>query len=125
VIFYCPSCWREVTEGTQVCPACGKNVEHLSSGRDYVQKLIGALDHPEPTTPIRAAWVLGMRKEARAVPRLIRLVRESTDPYIVEAAVEALAQIGDPAGLAAVRFAAEQGPLRVRERARHALDSAG
>jgi HEAT repeat protein len=93
----------------------------LSLARDYVEKLIAALDHPEPTTPVRAAWILGTRKERSAVPRLIRLVRESVDPYLVEAAVEALAGIGDPAGLEAIHFAATHGAARVRDRAQRAI----
>lgn len=122
MIFYCPSCWRESTESIGVCPHCKVDVERLTQEQDYVQKLIAALNHPEPETPIRVAWILGTRREARAVPRLARVVQESQDPYIVEAAVEALGRIGDPSGLEAVRFALQHGGVRVREKARHAID---
>jgi HEAT repeat protein len=122
MIFYCPSCWRESTESIRVCPHCKVDVERLALEQDYVQKLIAALDHPEPQTAVRVAWILGMRREARAVPHLARLARESEDPYIVEAAVDALGRIGDPAGLEAIRFAAQHGAVRVRERAKYAID---
>lgn len=122
MIFYCPSCWRESSECIRVCPHCKVDVERLTLEQDYVQKLIAALDHPEPQTPIRVAWILGVRRETRAVSHLSRLVQESEDPYIVEAAVEALGRIEDPAGLEAVRFASQHGGVRVREKARHALD---
>ncbi len=120
--FYCPACWREVPEDVRACPHCKANLERPTLGHDYAEKLIGALDHPEPTTPVRAAWILGMRREARAVARLAQLVQESEDPYIVEAAVEALGKIGDRAGLEAVRFAAHHGGVMVREKAQHAID---
>jgi len=120
MIAYCPACWSEVPERIQVCPHCGVDVDRLTLERDYVQKLIAALDHPEPTTPVRVAWILGVRKETRAIPRLARLVRESDDPYIVEAAVEALGRIGDRTGLEAIRFATQHGAVRVREKAQHA-----
>jgi len=120
MIFYCPACWREVPELIHVCPYCKVDVKRLTLEQDYAQKLIAALDHPEPTTPVRVAWILGVRKETRAIPRLARLVRESDDPYIVEAAVEALGRIGDPTGLEAIRFATQHGAARVREKAQHA-----
>jgi MFS family permease len=122
MIFYCPACWREVPESIRVCPHCTVDVERLTLEQDYVQKLIAALDHPEPTTPARVAWILGLRGEACAVPHLARIARESDDPYIVEAAVEALGRIGDPAGLEALRFASQHGGVRVREKAAHAID---
>jgi HEAT repeat protein len=98
------------------------DVERLTLEQDYAQKLIAALDHPEPTTPVRVAWILGVRKETRAIPRLARLVRESDDPYIVEAAVEALGKIGDPTGLEAIRFAAQHGGARVHTKAQRAME---
>lgn len=122
MIFYCPSCWRESSEHIRVCPRCKVDVERLTLEQDYVQKLIAALDHPEPETPIRVAWILGIRRETHAVPHLSRLAQESQDPYIVEAAVEALGRIGDPKGLTAIRFAAQHGGIRVREKAQHATD---
>lgn len=122
MIFYCPSCWCESTESIGVCPHCNVDVERLTQEQDYVQKLIAALNHPEPETPIRVAWILGVRGETRAIPRLSRLVQESQDPYIVAAAVEALGKIGDPAGLEAVRFALRHGGVRVRNKARRAIE---
>jgi HEAT repeat protein len=122
MIFYCSGCWQELPRDTRVCPSCGVDVESLSLERGYVEKLVAALDHPEPTTPVRAAWILGIRKERCAVPRLIRIVRESQDPYLAEVAVEALAKIGDPDGLEAIRFAATYGAMRVRDRAQRTME---
>jgi HEAT repeat protein len=119
--FYCPLCWREVSPSTTHCPGCQADIEAVLTQWDYVEKLIAALRHPEPTAPIRAAWILGERKERRAVEPLSRLVRECRDPFIVEAAVEALGKIGDPSCLPALRFALARGALKVREKARAAL----
>ena len=122
MIFYCPACWREVPESIRACPYCKVDVKHLTLERDYVKKLIAALDHPEPQTPIRVAWILGLRGEACAVPHLARIARESDDSYIVEAAVEALGRIGDPSSLEAIRFVAQHGTVRSRQKAKYAID---
>ena len=52
---YCVRCWRDLPFGSRICPACGADVEAVSRERTYVEKLIAALDHPEPETPVRAA----------------------------------------------------------------------
>ena len=46
-----------------------------------------------PTTPVGAAWLPGMRRDRKAVPALICAARRSSDPYLVDAAVEALRKI--------------------------------
>jgi len=120
--FYCPNCWNEVAAEVGLCPRCGALIQQLLAEQDYVDKLIAALKHPEPTTPIRAAWILGERRETRAVEPLMRVVRECHDPFIVEAAVEALGKIGDPRCREILHTAALHGAVRVREKARTALE---
>jgi HEAT repeat protein len=120
-VFYCVQCWRELPPGATICPACGADVERLSDERSYVQKLMAALSHPEPQTPVRAAWLLGQLRAAEAVPVLTRVVQESSDPYLVEAAVEALGRIGDPICRATLEWALHRGALRVRRAAEQAL----
>jgi hypothetical protein len=68
---FCPACWVEVSEEARVCPRCGADMEAVQQGRDFVDKLIAALDHPDPETRSRAALILGLsRGEAsgRAAP---------------------------------------------------------
>jgi HEAT repeat protein len=96
-------------------------MEAVQAQRDFVDKLIAALDHPEPETRARAAIILGLRRERRAVARLVRAVREGRDASLVEAAIEALGRIGDPACRGAVERASTHGTLRVRHAARQAL----
>jgi len=70
-IFYCPNCWGEVSEQATTCPHCYEKISERISQADYIDKLIAALRHKEATTPVRAAWILGERREKKAVPALI------------------------------------------------------
>lgn len=118
---YCPRCWHELSSKATACPACGGHCAQLSDEQSYVEKLIAALNHPEPRTPVRAAWILGQLRATVAVPALIEVVRESDDFYLIEAAVEALEHIGDPASRPVLTWAAAHGALRVRRAAERAL----
>jgi len=105
------------------CPRCGLDIHSFYESKDYFEKLILALDHPEQETPIRAAWILGQRRETRAVSALIELIRRTADVYIATAAVEALGEIGTPEALA---FLGTQGdhPVRmVRAAARRIVEA--
>jgi HEAT repeat protein len=79
-----------------ICPQCGLHIREFWESKDYVEKLIIALEHPEKETPIRAAWLLGQLKDPRAVPPLIDLVKKTDDVYIARAAVHALGEIDTP-----------------------------
>ena len=92
---------------------------------DYATKLIAALDHPEPETPVRAAWILGELREARAVSSLMGLVERSSDPYILAAAVEALGKIGDREATGTLARALNSSFLLVRQKAAEALGRLG
>jgi len=94
MVVYCSECWSENQYGESKCRSCGTKLIPVPE-KNFVDKLITALRHPEPTTPIRAAWILGQRKEKLAVQPLLDLVKTSTDPYILSAVVNALGQIGD------------------------------
>ena len=94
--FYCPRCWRDFAKDVTICPHCGLDIREFWKSKDYVEKLIIALEHPEKETPIRAAWLLGQLKDRRAVPPLIDLVKKTDDIYIARAAVRALGEIDTP-----------------------------
>lgn len=119
--FYCPSCWAEIPESATVCPHCHTEISERISQADYADKLIAALRHKEPMTPVRAAWILGERREQKAVPALAKIVRKGKDAFLVESAVEALGKIGGNAASEAVRAAAHHSSLRVRVKARDVL----
>ena len=94
VITFCPGCWLEISNQTLTCPHCGADQSQISA-EPFVKKLIRALHHPEPETPIRAAYVLGQLKAVEAVPALLVVVAEQSDQFIVAACIDALAEIGD------------------------------
>lgn len=80
-------------EATASCPHCGANQEQLGQ-ESFVRKLIRALHHPEPETPVRAAYVLGELKAKEAVPELKQVIGNSKDPFLRAAAIRALGKIG-------------------------------
>lgn len=94
--FSCPGCWRSYGEEFKVCANCGLDVVEFYKNKDYVEKLIIALRHPEPETPVRAAWILGEIGDARAIEPLAGLVIRTPDVYIASAAVKALARFDNP-----------------------------
>lgn len=94
--FFCPGCWWDFAEDVSPCPVCGLDIHAFWGGKDWIDKLIVALHHPDAETRIRAGTILGQRAEHRAVQPLIDLFRCTRDPYVAEAAVQALGQIGTP-----------------------------
>jgi soluble P-type ATPase len=94
--YYCPQCWKDFVEDMTYCPYCSLNIAEFFKGKDYVERLIVALDHPEPETPMRAAFILGRLQDERAVEPLIKLIGATQDVYIARAAVEALSRMGTP-----------------------------
>jgi len=119
--FFCPYCWRRVSEDDSICPKCSRDIR-AADARPFVEKLRAALHHSEPQTRVRAAWILGERKEDSSVPDLMAVVIEADDAFVAEAAVEALGKIGAPEAVGVLKQAQEQGTVRVRWAAHRALD---
>jgi HEAT repeat protein len=118
--FFCPACWQEISPAESICPSCGADLA-VADAEPFRVKLCRALGHPEPQTAVRAAWILGERRERLAVPELIRVLETTTDSFLAEAIVEALGKIADPEALPALIGARQQGALRVRRAARLAI----
>ncbi|MDI6711551.1 MAG: HEAT repeat domain-containing protein, partial [Bacillota bacterium] len=92
----------------------------------YAQKLIAALEHPDPAVRRRAAWLLGRRRETGAVEALLAAVAANAgDPYLLETVVEALGLIGDPRALGTLTELLRSSYLPVRVRAARALGRLG
>lgn len=92
---FCPACWERVAAAVQVCPACGVDIPLHLSRTDYGAQLIATLRHPDAGRRLMAAWILGERRESRAVPALRTIVmNEKRDVYMAKAAAVALARIG-------------------------------
>lgn len=66
--FFCRSCWSEIAPRTERCTHCGVDVRSLDE-RAFHDKLLGALNHPEPETRARAAHILGEIQRLRRVPQ--------------------------------------------------------
>jgi len=95
MILYCLNCWSPIKENEEVCHECQAEIEsfdHLS----YFEALVRALNHPERTTRIRAAYILGELKDKRAVKPLaeaISRIRGIRDVFFEEAVAVALGKI--------------------------------
>ena len=119
--YFCPCCWADFAEDLATCPRCGVDIHAFWDAKNMVERLILALDHPEPETPIRAAWVLGERREGGAAQALAGLVRRTRDVYVAVAAVEALGEIGTPEAMGFLRTLSVYPARMVREVAREIL----
>lgn len=113
VTYFCPKCWKIVSENVTVCPHCGWAIDKSST---YVEKLILALASPDGATARRAAHLLGRIGDPRAVPSLIERL-ENGDAYVAAEAVIALGRIGSTDAIRAVRDARKHRFIVVRRMA--------
>lgn len=74
------------------CPQCGYQLKDFKN-KDYVDKLINALNHRSGEVRHRVILILAQRKEKKAIPNLEKLLCESKDPSLVRAAKEAIEKI--------------------------------
>jgi HEAT repeat protein len=99
-------------------------IHQFLSEKDYVEKLILGLDHPQQDTPIRAASILGGIGDVRAVQPLIVLIQRTKDAYIATAAVRALGQIGTAEAYGFLKTLANHEARMVEEAAADVLKQA-
>ena len=121
--FFCPSCWRVVAEDQPRCPACGCDIAAHLAGRTFTQRLVEALRHPEPETPVRAAYILGLRGAREAVPELLATASGTSDVYLAMACLDALARIGGTQARQGIRSLCADPRVRVANRAKELLAS--
>ncbi|RTZ92625.1 MAG: HEAT repeat domain-containing protein [Deltaproteobacteria bacterium] len=119
--FFCPNCWKEIPGSTEICPHCGIDITRFWTSMNYEQKLIHALGHPEPTTVMRAAWLLGERGLEEAVPALVELTEKTDDIYIILEAVRALGKINTPASRKALRSLSDHSAAMIRREVKEIL----
>jgi HEAT repeat protein len=119
--WFCPRCHAEVRASDVRCSACGAGLGPI----DYEDGLIAALDHRLLERRIIAAYVLGQRRSRRAIPRLIEVARDGSDPYLAAESVRALARIGGEEAEAVVRELATSGGAVVSSAARVSLGAIG
>jgi len=125
MIALCPSCWRVVPVAADRCPTCRADLRGLDE-REYGQKLVGALDHPDRETVMRVAAILTARQDESASPSLIAaLKRYWSEPYVAAAIVQALGQLPGSAARNAVQEALGHESVIVRAKAELALHEYG
>lgn len=93
VHFYCPVCWKELADDLPQCPHCGAEIHGIWRSKSYLEKLILALNHPEPSTVMRAVWLLGQLRDRRAVEPLEHLLETTHDVFVTRAARVALSAL--------------------------------
>lgn len=123
--FYCPGCFKDFPEDHDRCPACGLDIHAFYDPKDYVDKLIMALKHPESSTPVRAAWLLGRIGDERAVRKLIECFIDSDDIYLYVAVARALGEIGTEEALEFLASQRDHAALMVRNEIQKALGLTG
>lgn len=124
MIIYCTKCWKDNPAYSNECLHCGAQLERGNS-IDFVTKLIHALQHPEPMTVERAAWILGELKAHEARDALIELLQTSQDMGALEKAVEALGKIGDDRAIDVLSHMLTRSYLPVRVKVVEALKRIG
>jgi HEAT repeat protein len=94
MIRYCPHCWKETPLDAVRCPHYGQSTDEGET--DFVDRLISALRHPEPT---RAGLAIDMLtegfREPRAVQPLIALLGSTKDISVLVQAARGLGVLGD------------------------------
>ena len=65
-------------EDEKVCHGCKADIEPLDH-RSYFGKLIGALNHSERATRLRAAYILGELGDRRAIRPLAEVINKTRD----------------------------------------------
>lgn len=76
MIFYCPKCWMPIEENEKICPECKADIKPLDH-KSYFDKLVNALNHPERTTKIRVAYILGELRDSRAIKPLAEVITKA------------------------------------------------
>lgn len=115
---FCPVCWERVPDAARTCPACAIDIVHFLAGTDYGALLIDTLRDHDARRHLMAAWILGERREERAVPALRDLtLADIRDVYLSVAAVRALGRIGTAEAVDAIRAAQYRHPARIVRRA--------
>ena len=120
IAWFCLECFSEVEPSARECPVCRVDIPEGSA--NYEAGLIRALRHPKlPDRQVLAAAILGKRRSDRAVPHLIDVAREGSNPYLAAEAVTALDRIGGDEAEAAIRAFVNSPAFMVRRAALDAL----
>jgi HEAT repeat protein len=91
----CPACWRVVPHDALRCSHCGADIGRLHE-RDFRDKLLAALSHPNADTVIRAAVALAARHDPEASRAIeTAMARFANEPHVLAGLLNALILVGD------------------------------
>jgi len=121
---FCPRCFAMNKWDAAQCGQCGALLDE-PTGNDFVERLIHALDHPEPNTRALAAQLLGKLGDARGMQALCEKAQTSHDMALLEAVAEALGNFRSPESVAALTHLLLSSWLPVRVKAAEALRRIG
>jgi len=121
---FCPRCFAMNKEAATNCERCGAPLDE-PVGSDYVERLIHALDHPEPNTRATAALLLGKIGDQRALEALCSKAETSKDMGLLEAVAEALGNFPSQKAVDALAHLLRTSWLPVRVKAAEALKRIG
>jgi hypothetical protein len=122
VRFFCPGCWEDFPDDFEICPKCGLNTRTFWSDKNYVDRLIVALDHPVKSTVARAVWILGKLEADKAVQPLVSLIETTKDVYLIRAAIRALGEIGTNDAMAFLASLSDHPAQMIRDEVQLALE---
>lgn len=93
--FFCPICWKEIKGINRICPCCGADTSGYED-KDFEEKLINALRHPERDTVQRAVYILGRLKSIKAAKSLLALFKQTDNIFLKIEILNTLNEIGVP-----------------------------
>ncbi|MCS7164634.1 MAG: HEAT repeat domain-containing protein [Thermodesulfovibrio sp.] len=92
--FFCPSCWREISESVVMCPYCNYDLRDFNC-LSYDDKLILSLKHPIKEIRRLIIFLIGLKKLKKALPELEKMIEYEEDPIVLIEIVKTLQQIND------------------------------
>ncbi|MCX7987850.1 MAG: hypothetical protein N2647_00195 [Thermodesulfovibrio sp.] len=92
--FFCPSCWRGISENIVICPYCNYDLKDFNA-LSYDDKLILSLKHPVKEIRRLIIFIIGLKKLKKALIELERMIDYEEDPIILMEIVKTLRQIND------------------------------
>jgi HEAT repeat protein len=96
ITYYCPNCWRELSEQDDVCPTCGYLMADFSR-LALEEKLLLSLSHPVLDSQMMAAQILGNLGSTKALPQFeVILSDPKTKIYLLREVIQALSKIRHP-----------------------------
>ncbi len=121
---FCPRCFAMNKPTAERCEKCGADLDE-PIGSDYIDRLIHALEHPEPNTRAMAAQLLGRIGSERGLNALCKKAITSRDMALLEAVAEALGNFRTQEAVWALAHLLRTSWLSVRVRAAEALRRIG